>query len=173
MNDGLGPAAQLRPFPTHAAWRRRKLFRRLAELGWERMSSAFALPVPGDSADYRGVRLSPGTVFSTQCQGKSKSGTRSLTLRTLDLDFELVGRNRLRSGGVNQRLYSLGHALHGQELEPGVLLAEGWIRARDFSPQPTLSVIEDGFRRVEKNIEWIDRSLVRFRVAAWEPHDAY
>ncbi|MEV7211969.1 hypothetical protein AB0O31_02580 [Kitasatospora cineracea] len=168
-----GPAAHLEAVPRAAADRRRSLYRRLAELGWERMSPAFALTDGGAPADYRGVRVPPGAAFSTHRTGTSSYGARAFTLRTLDLDFGLVGRNRLRRAGVNQRLYSLGHALQGERLLPDVLLAEGWIRGRDFDPEPTLRVLEAHFGRTEQRIEWIDSSLVRFRLASWEARGAH
>lgn len=157
--------------PREIAWRR-ALFDTLAGIGWERMPAMFALPVSGAKADHRGVPMSPGVAFSTERRATSAMGSRTFTLRTLDLDFELVGRTRLRRAGVNQRLYSLAHALHGDGLVPDVLLGEAWVRARDFDPDPTRNVLNEYFRHLDHRIEAIDRSLVRFRLAAWEPRHA-
>ncbi|WP_316771627.1 hypothetical protein [Streptomyces sasae] len=168
-----GPTEPLHLVPAHTADRRRSLFRQLGLLGWERMSSAFALPVGGDLADYRGIPVPPSAAFSTERRGTSALSSRSFTLRTLDLDFELVGRNRLRRAGVNQKLYSLGYALHERSLLADVLLAEGWIRARDFYEEPIVRVLEEHFHRVDKRIERIDHTLVRYRLNAWEPRDAH
>ncbi|MFJ6687004.1 hypothetical protein [Streptomyces werraensis] len=168
-----GQIEQLHVVPAATTDRRRSLFRRLGVLGWERMSSAFALPVGGAPADYRGMDVPPSAAFSTERQGTSALSSRSFTLRTLDLDFTLVGRNRLRRAGVNQKFYSLGYALHERSLLADVLLAEGWIRARDFEPEPIVRVLEEHFHRVDKRIERIDHSLVRYRLNAWEPRDAH
>ncbi|MFE7271830.1 hypothetical protein [Streptomyces sp. NPDC057623] len=126
----------------------------------------------GASADYRGVPVTPGVAFSTERRATSAMGSRTFTLRTLDLDFELVGRTRLRRAGVNQRLYSLTHALSGDDLVPNVFLGEAWERARDFAPDPVTDVLKECFRYVDYRVEQVDPALVRFRLAAWEPHHA-
>ena len=157
--------------PRELVWRR-SLFDTLAGIGWERMPAMFALPVSGAEADYRGVPVPPGVAFSTERRATSAMGSRTFTLRTLDLDFELVGRTRLRRAGVDQRLYSLAHALHGDSLIPDVFLGEAWVRARDFDPDPARNVLNRHFQRLDHRIEAVDHALVRFRLAAWEPrHD--
>lgn len=150
----------------------RPLIDRMRELGWERMSPVFAFPAPSAAGDFRGVRIPDGPAFSTRRQARSAVGTRTMTLRTLDLDFELVGRERLRKAGVGQRLYSIGHALHGRELLPGVLLAQGWVRPEYHDPDPLLDMLRGRFAHLAERTERIDRALVRFRLAAWGAADA-
>lgn len=159
--------APLQPVTQRELIWRRSLFDSMTAIGWERMPGAFALPVSGPEADYRGAAVAPGVAFSTERRATSAMGSRTFTLRTLDLDFELVGRVRLSRGGVDQSLYSLAHALHGEELIPDVLLAEAWSRARTFAPEPTTEVLDGHFRHLERRVERIGTSLVRFRLAAW------
>ncbi|WP_330289383.1 hypothetical protein [Streptomyces sp. NBC_00576] len=165
-NAHLLPVSQI-----ELTWRR-DLFDSMRGIGWERMPAAFALPVSGPEADYRGASVPPGVAFSTERRATSAMGSRTFTLRTLDLDFELVGRVRLRRAGVDQHFYSLAHALDGDDLVSDVLLAEAWARTRTFAAEPTTGVLERYFARLEHRVEQIDTKLIRFRLAAWRPRHA-
>jgi hypothetical protein len=147
------------------------LYRKLGALGWERMTPAFAVPSSGPAEDFQGTGLSPSVAYGTRTTVRSSLGQREVTVRSLDLDFTLVGRLRLRRGGVDQRLYTLGPAIHGTVIEPDVLLAEGWIRTRHADPAPLLDVLDTWFQHVIHRVNPISAALIRLRVAAWTARD--
>lgn len=131
------------------------------------MPAAFAVPSSGSAEDFHGIRLMPSMTYGTRTILTSPTGQREATLRSVDLDFTLVGRLRLRRGGVDQRLYTFGPALHGTRIEPDVLAAEGWLRARHANPAALLDILDAWFGHVRHCVDRISPALVRLRAVAW------
>jgi hypothetical protein len=148
------------------------LTRELTGLGWERMSPVFAVRASDQTRRLHGRPVPDRVRFGTRRALRSRQGSAWFTLRTASTDFDLVTGERLRRGGLDQRLYSIGDALLGDVVVPDVLLADGWVRRAHADTGRLLSLVHSHFGVVEQQVADVGPTLVRIRLAAWdEPCD--
>ncbi|MGI5380658.1 hypothetical protein ACQEV2_41995 [Streptomyces sp. CA-251387] len=152
--------------------RRRRLFAELTALGWERQPPVFAVPTIGNTGWWRGIRVREQVNFGTDCQAYTPQGRRMLSLRTLGTDFTLVTGERLRKGGLDQLVYSLGYALDGGQPRGDVLLAEGWARTRTANFEAFLEAVDRWFADVRAEVVEEEPSLQRVKCCASGLRDA-
>ncbi|HEY8986292.1 MAG TPA: hypothetical protein VIU15_42800 [Streptomyces sp.] len=143
-----------------------RLFRDLTARGWERQTSAFAVRSHEAARKWRDQRIPEHLRYGSVRTAHTLTGERALTLRSVGLDFTLVTGPRLQREGLDQRLFSLGYALDGDEVEPEVLLAESWSRARSTDVDGFLEVVDTFFTDVEWELRAPDRTLRHFRACA-------
>jgi hypothetical protein len=159
----------LRLITDAAAGRLVTVTRELTALGWERMSPVFAMRASGQARRVHGCQVPDRVRFGTRRELRSRQGTAWFTIRTASTDFDLVTGERLRRGGLDQLVYSIGDALSGDVVLPDVLLADGWARHTDVRAMPL--VVGRHFVVVRHEVLDISPTLVRIRLAAWDEPD--
>ena len=175
MTAALGSGRQhllLAPEHPSARARRRRLYAELAELGWERQAAAFAVPFSERDARWCGIRIREQVDLGGRCQARTPRGAREMSLRTVGTDFTLVSGERLRRGGLDQLVYSVGYAMNGDETVPDVLLADGWARVRTADFDAILATAGRWFTEVRSEIVEPLPTLRRMRCCAWGLRDA-
>ncbi len=155
--------------PEHRRWLR-SVEASLRDAGWSRMSPVFALPMSSGVRTVSGQRVPESVRLGTSHRLSSNLGDHDFTIRTVGLDFDLIGGRQLAHRRASL-VFSIGDALSGQDLMRDVLLADACI-PRSSSPQTTLvalEVIRAHFKSVRVDERDFDADTIRVKVAAWVP----
>lgn len=141
---------------------RMSLYRELTALGWERQTPVFALNRHTGVRRWRDLTVPDHLDLGGVTRATTLTGERELTVRTAGLGFSLVTGTRLQRDGLDQRLFSLGHAVHNGEVVNDVLLADAWTRTSSEESEAFLEIANRYFADVQWEIQAPAPSLLRF-----------